>query len=299
MDYWPIFESFVRAELDAHGPDHQLQLLLELAPDVSDIEKVWLIGCYCTHHNVASAYAMWGNFRPEEVIDNPKRLLLWMEKYWNSLPVRPEMHSHRIPEKRWECAVDFAMYSIGESWRINSYEKIWDEAIESVRFFNRYLAIKFLEMIRRTVRPDLILSDIRAQNGWSPRAAIAMLYPEMAYIIGDKHNNSFEAVWYAEEHATEIKNKLKANGINISYYQLQVLCCNFKQCIQGRVAPGSGHEAERTFMRIAEKHFDMSHVYRTRQRIFNHIYLSETPNFQGLKKDEWRRRVKELELNDY
>lgn len=294
LNYWPLFEEFVAAELEAHGPDPQLKLLLELAPEVSDVEKVWLIGCYCAHHCVASAWSVWINFRPNQVLLDPDALKHFLEVNWGSLPVRQEMHSHRMLEKRWACLIDMAIYATGESWRKGSYEKIWDESIESVSYFNRYLGIKFMEMLRQSVRPDLILSDIRARDGWSPRATIAMLYPEVAATIGNRNNNSFETVWYAEEHATKIRNHLKAIGINVSYYQLQVLLCNTKQMFEGRVAPGSGHEAEVNFVKTAEKTFDMSQVYVTRRRIFDHRYLSEIPGWQGLQKEVWRRKVREL-----
>ncbi len=295
IDYWPIFKEFTIAQLEAHGPDPQLQLLLELAPDVSNVEKVWLIGTYCAHHCVASAWAVFSNFRPEQVLKDPKALLDFLKANWDALPVRQEMHSHRMPEKRWACLVDMAMYATTESWRVGNYEKIWADAIESVMYMDRYLGIKCLEMYRRTIRPDLILPDIRASRGWSPRAAIALLCPpELAPIIGNRHDNGFEAVWYAEEQATEIKKRLREEGINLNYYQLQVNFCNFKQCIEGRMSPSSGIEAELNFIKTAEKRFDMSHVYATRKRIFNHIYLSEIPGWQGLQKDEWRRKVKEL-----
>lgn len=294
MNYWPLFENFVVEELKAHGPDSQLQLLLELAPDASDVSKVWLIGTYCGHHCVAPAWAIWNHFTPEQVLRDPISLRLFLERNWLALPVRQEMHSHRMLEKRWSCLVDMALYATGESWRKGSYEKIWNESIESVSYFNRYLGIKFMEMMRRTVRPDLILSDIRAQKGWSPRAMIALLYPEMAVTIGNRHDNGFETVWYAEEYATKIKNHLKTVGIEVSYYQLQVLLCNTKQMVEGRVAPGSGHEAELNFIKTAEKNFSMSHVYDTRKRIFEPRYLSEIPGWQGLQKETWRRKVKEL-----
>lgn len=294
MDYWPLFESFIIEELKAHGPDPQLQLLLELAPDVSDVEKMWLIGTYCAHHCVASAWAVYLNFRPDQVLKDPNSLLRFLERNWAALPVRQEMHSHRMLEKRWACLIDAAIYATGKSWQNGSYEKIWNDFIESVSFFNRYLCIKAIEMMRRTVRPDLILSDIRAQKGWSPRAMIALLYPEVADTVGNKRNNSFETVWYAEEYATRIRERLKLRGIELSYYQLQVLLCNSKQMIEGRVAPGSGIEAELNFIRTAEKNFTMSHVYDTRKRIYDHRYLSEVPGWQGLQKDHWRRKVKEL-----
>lgn len=296
IDHWPLFTDFVKAETTAGGPDCQLNLLIHLTcPDVSDVEKVWLAGCYGSHHCVPSAYAVWREFRPVEVAKDPSRLFSWLQDNWTALPVRPEMRSHRMVAKRHQCLHDFAVYSLGESWKTGSYEYTWAESIDSVKYYSRYMAIKYLELLHRIARPDMILHDMRAKNAWSPRIAIGLLWPEVADVVADKNNNTKEAIELAEKYATKTIQRLAEQDVLISYFQLQVLSCNYREALVGGFYDGCGHDEEMDYIKVAETKFDMQHVWDTRKRIFKPQYLGELNGWFGLKKErfqEWRNRGK-------
>ncbi len=290
IDHWPLWTEFVKAETAAGGPDCQLHLLLELAPEANDIERVWLAGAYGAHHCVPSAYAVWREFRPIEVAKDPGRLFTWLQDNWAALPVRPEMRSHRMVAKRHQCLHDFAVYALGESWRTGSYEYTWEDSIDSVKYMARYMGIKYLELLRRICRPDMILSDMRAKNAWSPRIGLGLLWPEVAEVIADKDNNTKEAIALAENYATKTIQRLAENGVTNSYFQLQVELCNYREALVGGFAPGIGHAEEMDYIKIAETKFDMQHVWDTRKRIFKPEYLGELNGWFGLasQKDKFR-----------
>jgi hypothetical protein len=297
MDHWPLWIDFVRAETSAHGPDPQFELLLELAPEQSEIEKVWLAGCYGAHHCVPSAFAVWREFRPRNVVRDPTPLFEWLQYNWAALPVRPEMRSHRMVAKRHLCLLNFAEYALSESWRTGSYNVIWEDSISEVKFYSRYMAIKYLELLRRIARPDMVLSDMRAKNAWSPRIALGLLWPEVANIIGDKQNNTPNAIALAEECATRTIKRLEEREITISYFQLQVMLCEYREALVGGFYDGGGHDEEMDYIKIAESKFDMTHVWETRKRIFKHEYLGELNGWFGIRKEryqEWKAKGKAM-----
>jgi len=294
VDHWPLFEELIRGEQEVYGPDCQLHLLLSLAPEASDVERVWLAGTYGAHHCVPSAWAVWQAFRPAEVVREPGKLFEWLQENWTALPVRPEMRSHRMVAKRHQCLYDFAVYALGESWRTGTYQEVWEDAIESVKYMGRYMNIKYMELLRRIARPDMVLSDMRAKNGWSPRIALGLFFPsEIANIIADKKNNTQEAINLTEKCATEVIQHLAERGITVSYFQLQVVMCNMREALLGTFYPAAGMDEEMDYIKIAETKFDMSHVWETRKRIFPHQYLGELNGWFGLRQSkyqEWKNK---------
>lgn len=292
---WEVFSGFVTEELAVGGPDPQFKLITHLSRNHDPVERVWLIGCYGAHHCVPSAYAVWSNFRVNTLVDFPheqERLYTWLDQHWDNLPVRPEMRNHRMIEKRWTCLMDFARYAHSERWKTGTYQEVWDDSVAQVKYYGRYMAIKVLEMLRMSVRPDLVLSDLRAKNAWSPRIALGLLFPDEADIIADRNANSWSEVLLAEEIANEAIEELDAcYGIRLSHFQLQVLLCEFRELLVGGFYPGAGHDEEMEYIKIAERSFDMSAVWEARSEIFPHKYLGEKNDWFGLRKEkfvEWK-----------
>ncbi len=279
VNHWPLFTEFVQEETAVGGPDAQLSLLVHLGKDAPIIEQVWLIGCYCAHHCVPSAWAVWKEFRPEELRETDERLHKWLAEHWDALPVRPEMRSHRMLEKRARCLEDFAHYALDESWTKGNYDDVWHDSIESVKYYNRYMAIKMLELLRRVARPDLALYDVRAKNAWSPRITIGMLWPEVNDIVGDRDNNSDKAIALAEEYATKTIQELANRNVNISYFQLQVMLCNYRELLNGGYFPGASNYEEILYIDQTKNKFDMEPVYQARKEIFKPECLGECHNW--------------------
>jgi len=290
---WDTFAEFVRSETAAFGPDCQLKLLVALGEGQTDIERVWLNGAYGAHHCVPSAYAVWRQFRAHDLADPyvQEGLYDFLSSNWDALPVRPEMRSHRMIEKRWRCLVDFSAYARSEKWRKGTYEEVWNDSIKSVSFYNRYMAIKMLELLRMTVRPDLKLGDLRARNAWSPRIGLALLFPgKIGDVIGDREDNSEEAIELAEECALEVLEVLKDEyGIQLSHFMLQVLACNWREMLVGGFYPQAGHDEEIDYIKLSEKKFDMTPIWETRSRIFPKHLLGEHSGWSGIRKNEYLR----------
>ncbi len=293
VDHWPRFTHFVAAETAAGGPDCQLTLLTELVPsDTSPIEKVWLNGCYAAHHCVPSAYAVWKHWRPEDAAHHESDLEKWLRDHWNALPVRPEMRSHRMPSKRARCLSDFAQYALYKSWTNlqYKYDDLWTDSIDQVKYYSRYMALKYLTLLQMTVRPDLELRDIRAKHAWSPRITLGLLFPEHAAIVADRDNNSQTAIFLAEQCAKEALERLHHEKLMINWYQLQVLTCNYREMLNGGFYPGAGHDEEMDYIKLSETRFlgTMSHLWNTRKRIFKPQYLGEENDWFGLRQERFQ-----------
>jgi hypothetical protein len=295
--HWSLFRKFIRAEQAAGGPDGQFTLMLEHAyahyphlrgsrdrHDQKDL--VWLIGCYGAHHCAMPAYEIFDTFTYLDVIHHPKTLRAWLKKHWRALPVRPEMRSHRMLEKRHQCLVDFAQYANTGKWHKGSFEKVWTDSQANVKYYGRYMAIKVLELMHRTVRPDMPSIDIRAKHAWSPRAAMALLYPKQAEWLGNRRANDDRTIAGVELYASEICTHLLTRGITVSFFELQVLLCEYKELLAGGFYPGAGHDEEMKYLHDFERDFDPEPWYVTRKRIFEHKYLGELNGWDGLRPEE-------------
>lgn len=289
-DNWQLFAEFCAAELAAGGPDPQMAMMEYLSRGQEPIERVWMAGCYGAHHCVASAYAVWKDWRPMAVIqDQLIGLEAWLEDHWDCLPVRPEMRSHRMVEKRASCLGDFAQYSVDSSWsRCVSYDSEWKHSIGNVSYYNRYMAIKFLEMLRMKVNPALVIPDMRAKGAWSPRIALGMLFPEANDILADKSKNGPEHVALTERYAALARERLAERNVHVSFFQIQVLMCEFREALVGGYYPGASLDEEMELIEIAEGDFDMSAVWEARKALFPHHLLGELNGWHGIRKDMYK-----------
>lgn len=292
--HWPLFRKFIRAEKAVGGPDCQFTLLIEHAqlhtPSMERDEWMWLVGCYGAHHCAMPAYEVYREFPYIDVLRKPKLLRTFLKEHWKALPVRREMRSHRMLEKRWTCLIDFARYTNSGRWKRGMFDDLWIDTQEQIKYYGRYMAIKTLELMRRTgVRPDVHSYDIRAAHAWSPRAAMALLYPQHAEWLGDRTLNDPTTVRSVEKKARRIHDDLVENQINVSFFELQGLLCNYKEMLYGRFYPGAGHDEELDYLREFGKDFDVRPWFATRKRIFNRKYLGEIGGWEGIRKEEGER----------
>lgn len=292
--HWPLFRKFIRAEQAVGGPDCQFELMIKHAEHFASdpiprSDMMWLIGCYGAHHCAMPAYEIWKKFRARDVILKPKLLRSFLKEHWKALPVRREMRSHRMLDKRWTCLVDFAKYTKSGRWKTGTFEETWEDSQKSVKYYGRYMSIKVLELMHRTIRPDMPSIDTRAAHAWSPRAAMALLYPKHAEWMGDRKRNDPETVNRVEKYAIDIHEHLTAHDIHVSLFELQGLLCNYKEMLYGRFYPGAGHDEELDYLRDFGQDFDTRPWFESRKRIFKHKYLGEIGGWDGIRDDEGKR----------
>jgi hypothetical protein len=281
------FVDFAQREIACGGPEPELAPIVWLTQSASDIEKVWAAGVYCSHHCVSSAMIVYQQWRPNDVLDREHDFHAWLTQHWNALPVRNEMRSHRMVDKRLKCLQDFATYTLGESWRTGTYDDVWSDSIRRVKYFGRYVAIKYLEFLRRMVRPSLVLTDVRARSAWSVREGLGMLYPYAVPGLTNRADNGADTVAAVEALANRMLAQLDEDyHLRLSHFDLQVLLCEFKQWKNGSFYPGVSHDEEMEFATLVEQDFRVPEFWTARQILFPKSVLGE---FGG-----WAKRRKEL-----
>lgn len=271
------FADFARREIADGGPEPELAPIVWLTRDSSDVEKVWAAGVYCSHHCVPSAMVVWKHWRPEQVVDSEDKVEEWLRQHWDALPVRNEMRSHRMPTKRAICLRDFARYALDETWRIGDYDEVWADSIGSVKYFGRYVAIKYMEFLRRMVRPDLILTDVRIASGaWSVREGLANLYPDEADVLANRDDNSYSVIQLAERRANDLLFRLqREHDLTLSHFDVQVLLCEHKQHLRGTFFPGKSHIEEAEFAERVETQFSIPEFWEARRILFPKIAAND------------------------
>lgn len=300
MTHLRRFAEFCAAELATGGPDPQLATMTELSRGKPLRDRIWLAGCYCSHHCVSSAYAVWRNWPLSQVLDQGPELHIWLDENWSYLPVRPEMKSHRMVEKRARCLLDFARLAFNFErvrWselpfgEMLQYDSLWNWSIDNVKFFGRYMAIKFLEQLRQIGVQNTELKDLRGKNAWSPRRALAMIWPDEPGLT-DEHDKSLEAVTLVEDYADRTRKELAEEfGVECSFFQLQVMLCEYREACVGGYYPGASLDEELDYMRLTAEKFDLGEVYEVRSRLFSWKYLGERNNWRGTRREQfanWR-----------
>lgn len=282
MGHWPTFAEFVTNELASGGPDQQLPFLAYLLRDQDKKEQVWCGGCYGAHHVVLSAWVLWKEFRPEEVAADTTRLEDWLADHWHVLPIRPEMRSHRMLGKRVRCLQDFAKYALGhQRMEAMSYNEVWDDSIKRVKYYNRYMASKVLDIWRRTAYPHLVAPRIEMDGAWSPRMTVSLLFPDEP-ILAERENKTKAALALAEVYANKVKQQLlDVYGIDIDYFQLQVLLCEYRELLNGTFYNGKSLDEELDYIN-KNPQFDVRDEFLSaRQALFPQWALGELNGWHG------------------
>lgn len=289
------FAEFAKKEIAEGGPEPELAPIVHLVRNRTDVDKVWAAGVYCSHHCVPSAMALLQAFpTPEEALEQEGKILEgFLADNWDYLPVRNEMRSHRMIEKRLQCLLDFADYSLRGIWHPNkstSYAEVWTDSIGSVKYFGRYVAVKYLEFLRRMVNPALVCPDIRAKHGWSPRAALAAIYPETEPWMSNRYLNDDLTISKVEFYADKlISDLIEQHQLTISHFDAQVLLCEFKQFTHGTFYPGVSHDEEMDFGLIVEQRFNIPEFWEIRKELFPASALGEIGGWVGKRKDKYKK----------
>ncbi len=291
MNYWPLFEKFCRAEMETGGPDPQIPTILRIVRNSSrsgDVDCIWIGGCYGAHHCVSSAFAVWENWTAIEVVKNQNNFLEWLENYWDYLPVRPEMRSHRMLEKRHKCLVDFAHYALSQSWKyISDFDILWKDCIDNVKYFGRYMAIKFIEIGHQGNIFKPKMPDMRAQGAWSPRRTLGLLYPDI-FSLSDRNDTSEAGYLMMETCAADALQYLSRLGINVNYFKLQVMLCEFREALEGTYYPGASLDEELGLISKTSKRFDVEEIFKVRKELFLHKYLGEIGGWSDIRPEKYK-----------
>ena len=301
IEHWQKFYEFCYYEKLAGGPDPHMACVGAAARlrGMSWDESAWLGALYASVYNVPTALALHSRFpTPDHALDQGE-VEEWLRANWAGIAFRRERKAVRSPIKLARCLTSFAEFCDPErleatvaSWKdiaspVARFETAFEDVC-SVYGIGRYIGQKFIEYGRRYCDFQTQVHDIRAKDGWSPRVSLALLAPEHAELLIDG-GDSPETVRTVEAIATQAREQLSTiYGLDLDYYELQVLLCDYKQSAVGRRQyPGRSQDSELDYDVKIAPHWGTKHteMYDVRRAIFPSWALGEHSGWDGVRKE--------------
>jgi len=280
-EYMGALAGFVKLETEIGGPDPHLATLGEMMRDTGDPkERIWRVGCYAAGYNVPTAEVIWREWPFERVLEDWGAFPAWINAHWEGFGFRRERRAVRTREKFAHCLTSIAAWTAKTDtydwWHEDDYESAWKSSSQ-IYGLGRYVQLKFLEGLLRYCNGKFEPKDIRPAGGKTPRATLALLYPQYkAELNGNDSPENLKianlcAAWAREEIAE------KHGGPYLDYFRHQVMLCEGgKVMTSGRQYVGSTHDSELKYYLQARAYWgEDSDMLRARETLFNNRVLGE------------------------
>lgn len=300
---WRFFAEFCRWDMAAGGPDPHMKVAGRICEGTSLEDRMWMAGCYMGTYVVPSAEIIWREWKPAEVLRHPDAFGEWIMGNWPGIVLRRERRAVRTPSKLARYFYSYADWLLStledgtSGWLATdvddpyiAYEVAWKD-IQRVWGLGRYIALKGLEFMSRYCdSPSIQIPDIRASGGWSPRKALATLWPEHALSLNG--GNGPEDVALAEDLALQTQRIMhKEWKLDLSMYEVQTLLCDWKQCYFGhRQYPGRSQDSElahceKVFSFFGTGTGSQSAIWKAREELFDPLVLGEKQGWGGVREE--------------
>ncbi len=294
-DHWRLFSEFCRYEKEVGGPDPQLAMIVHAGRDLPLEDRVWGAGCYGAVYNTGGALVLWNKLPRSTVLGmGEDELRAWLVEHWDGIPFRRERRAVRTPDKLARYLRSYALQSHNWPerawWRNESspanYEVAWAD-VNRVYGVGRYIAIKLLELFHR-LGAGTAAYDIRAREAWSPRQALALLWPQHARTLNEDQSRVGSA--HAESIANTTLAVLRDDWeVEVSHFELQVMTCEYRESIESRRQyPGHSHDSEDRYLQAVVPHWGRSLAddgYQARKALFPAASLGELAGWEGNRED--------------
>lgn len=288
------FVEFTKLKGELGEPSPHLAIVGYIVRDFSLEKKLWMLGCYAATYCLPSAQVICELRTPTEARNDPAYLLDWLSEHWPGIVTRTERRCVRSPKKMMECLHSYATWMVegypaltklrrGHETREN-YDLVW-ESVSTVKYFGRYINIRFIEGLRRYCGIPAKLYDIRSIGGWSPKRALCYLYPERApeLLIDDAHGNVL-----TDTLAMDLLGRVQKELPEVDEYVLAAMLCEYKAQFENhKQYPGWTIDQEPL---LYDKVFDYwgdivdrNVLWAARRAIFPPEALGECNNWNGTR----------------
>lgn len=280
--------EFVKGVQLSGGTTPHVSMTVESMSRISDPrEKLWFAGCYALTYNWPTAERIFLEWRPEDF--NQVDFFLWAEEHWAGICLRKERKAVFRKPFFAESLASYLTFADNLSWP-ESYQDAAHEFETGCRYMGRYIAIRWLEVIRRAFNTDWVMPDIHSDGGQHPRKALALIYPEDAgALLG---GNTSRDLRVSDQAADRCLLELNLEyGVETDYYTLQSLLCEYKQSILGRKQyPGKSIDTEMDYFRKVYSYWGSerekeSTFYSVREACFPRWSLGEVAGWTGVRKE--------------
>ena len=289
-----MYAEFCRLEVASGGPDPCLDIVAASCKGIDKQIAAWRAGCHVNTWVIASGAMIWHKYpEPADILlEQLEDLIEWLTVNKEGLPARRDRRAVYDKKKMAQCAITYATWVIDElpSLYDASYEELWKSVSTNVRYFGRYATLKVLESLHRMGIVKAGAQDIRAQGAWSPRLTLAWLSPRNVELLNEGGNKAdvirqVDAI--AKASIDDVKNR---NGLELGWYQQEVLLCNYRQGITWR-HPGRSHDSELGYWHKTKNHWGEDKLKEAiafldiRQRLYPYVYLGELNGWEGNRKE--------------
>lgn len=274
--------EFCRYERLTGGPDPHMKAIIAMCDGLPIVERVWLACLYVGFYNVPAAERAWREaWRDDEGTINE-----WMEMKWGALPLRRERRTVNTPTKMADYLRGYAMTMEAlADLQDMRFEEAWKFAMHLPRV-GRYAATKLIGIWPEigVMSDDARMPDIRAKGGWSPRAALNLIYQRDQRDVRD--DSPYE-VQMAEDRALEIQHRLALHGCVVSTFDLEVMLCEYKASYSTRRQyPGRSLDSELKYELAARGTLDHgSQHMRVRRELSPEWALGEVQGWSGPREE--------------
>ncbi len=236
-----FFPEFAFYERLGGGPDPHMQLANWYAQFTED--KPWWYGCYLGPYVVASGemiHQAWPTSK--SVIDDEAGFRAWVDVFYHPMELRRERRAIYGTRRFSNHMVDYAKWCQTFNPPGTSFDADW-EYLSTVPMNGRYGTMKLYEVMRRGGLLKHPYYDIRAHSGPTPRNALSWLRPEFDLVLNG--GNSPHITDVVDEIAAEEKEWLRTvKGVDLDWFEFEVLLCEYKQAYDGHQYPGRAHDSE-------------------------------------------------------
>lgn len=289
------FERFVEFT-DYKGkigePSPHLAIVGHMASMLPVDSKLWLLGCYAATYCLPTAQVIWSLKTYEDA--RKDGLLPWLRENWPGVVTRTERRCVRTPEKMAECLQSYAnwmdrfpdlMKQVGGLPETpETYDIVW-ASVDDIKYFGRYIAIRFIEGLRRYCGIPARLYDIRSIGGWSPKRALCYLYPQHAatLLVDDAAGNAM-----TDKLAMDLLRRVRKRLPKVDEYVLAAMLCEYKSSFENHHQyPGWTIDQEpllydKVFNYWGNK-VDRDVLWRARKALFPPEVLGELNGWNGTR----------------
>jgi hypothetical protein len=282
--------EFVKGAELAGKTDPHLTMAVASMDAISDpLEKLWFAGCYALTYNWPTAERIFLEWRPADF--NQADFLMWSDENWNGILLRKE---RKAVFRKPFFAESAASYLAFARWMVNqdSWPTGYDEATEMFtsrcRYMGRYIAARWVEIMRRAFDTGWVMDGPRSSGAQHPRKALALMYPK--YSIALLGKDTPEEVRISDRVFDQCILDLRLEyGLEVDYYTLHSLLCEYKQAVIGRKQyPGKSLDSEVGYFDKVYEYWgpdkkQESTFYPIRTERFPHQSLCEYNGWTGVR----------------
>lgn len=260
-DHWAGFADFVAFETAAGGPSPNLALIESTAEQLELTDRselTWLACCYAAIYNTPVSGVVAQVWPHRNVWSDSSPLLeRWLEDHKDGLPVHSNRRrTHGSRRKLAQSLSAYARFAeLADFEAGDDYDRLWAQ-VHELPAIGRYFGIKLAGTLHRLGLTEAAQYDIRARGAKNGRRTLALLFPEEADVLDLKRGgNSKRAIAAAERHAQAVKDWLAAQDLDVDWFQLEALLCEYNQMVKGHRYPGSTSDGDLEAYVKVHEHF--------------------------------------------